>query len=86
MCIEINTSGLRKEKEGLRKEIYPDPLILQWAKEMDIPITIGSDAHRAEDVGACFRGYVQEVLRKVGYTHANYFVQRKRVEYPVDLA
>ena len=83
MCLEINTSGYRKEAEGLRREVYPDPLILQWAHEMDIPITLGSDAHHLE-VGACFHDYLQEVLLKTGYTKANYFVQRNRVEYNIE--
>ena len=84
MCIEVNTGGMRKEKSGVRAELFPDPQILEWAREMDVPITLGSDAHSKDVIGADFRGHLCDVLRKVGYTHANYFVQRKRVEYRIE--
>ncbi|KAH7818633.1 histidinol-phosphatase [Monocercomonoides exilis] len=84
MPIEINTSGMRRVKEGVRSEIYPDPVILKWAKEMGVRITLGSDAHSVDVVGAEFRGRVMEVLKDVGYTTACYFEQHKRIEYPIE--
>ena len=50
VCIEINTSGLRKPVQ----EIYPSDAILAIAKEMNIPLTLGSDAHDPMDVGRDF--------------------------------
>ena len=48
VVIEINTAGLYKDVE----EIYPAPLFLQLAFEAGVPLTINSDAHAPEEVGA----------------------------------
>jgi len=50
MGIELNTSGLRRPV----KEIYPSPLILELAREREIPICFGSDSHTPQDVGYAF--------------------------------
>ena len=50
MAVEINTSGLRREI----KEIYPNLNILPLLEEFNIPITLGSDAHKPEQVGYQF--------------------------------
>jgi len=49
-CIELNTSGLWKEAQ----ETYPSIEIIHEARALGIPITLGSDAHRPEEVGAYF--------------------------------
>ncbi len=47
VALEINTAGLRRINE-----YYPSPLIMQYAQaEALTRITIGSDAHRVEDLG-----------------------------------
>ena len=63
MGIELNTSGLRKPVH----EIYPSPLILSLAREREIPVCFGSDAHRPEDVGADF-DLALKLAREAGYT------------------
>lgn len=45
--LEINASGLRKPC----KEQYPSKHILTMVRELDIPITLSSDAHSVENVG-----------------------------------
>ena len=60
--LELNTSGLRK-KPG---EMYPDFTILQMAADLRLPICLGSDAHRPQDVGADFDQAV-DMLRSLGY-------------------
>ena len=50
LCIEINTSGLRKPE----KEIYPAERVLLNARDLRIPLVLGSDAHKPEDVGRDF--------------------------------
>jgi len=50
MGIELNTRGLRKPVG----EIYPSPFILSHAREREIPICFGSDAHSPEEVGVGF--------------------------------
>jgi len=58
MAIELNPSGLRKKIA----EQYPSKEILDLAFSMDIPVTIGSDAHKPEDVG-----FGLEQLRQMAY-------------------
>lgn len=41
MLMEISSAGLRKPC----KEIYPGPKIMALAREMELPISFGSDAH-----------------------------------------
>ncbi len=78
MCIEINTSGLRKEVG----EIYPARRFLEIAFETGVPIVIGSDAHSPEEVGSAFdKG--RELAQAVGYTHIQQFTRRKRKPVPM---
>jgi histidinol-phosphatase (PHP family) len=71
MGIELNTSGLRKPVG----EIYPSPLIVSMAREREIPICFGSDAHCPEDVGDRFT-LALDLAREAGYTE--YFRVRQR--------
>ena len=74
-CMEVNTSGLIK---GVY-EVHPAPIILEWARERDIRLTMGSDAHQPEQVGQYF-GPVCELLLSLGYEKIHYFRQRERIE------
>lgn len=85
LAIEINTSGLRRGAAGLREQVHPDPLIIKWANEMNIPFTVGSDAHKPSDVGYGFRTRVREVLKENKITVLHYFEKKKRIEYLVAL-
>jgi len=73
MCVEINTSGLRKPCH----EIYPSEKLLRMCFDNGIPISFGSDAHSPEDVG---NGFDQGValVKRVGYEEITRFTQRKR--------
>ena len=73
ICMEVNTSGLTKGAF----EIHPDPLILDWAAEMGVKLTIGSDSHRPSSVGRFFN-WVQPMLREKGFKDLHYFRGRKR--------
>lgn len=77
-AIELNTAGLRKDC----REIYPSRPILELARARNVPITFGSDAHAADEVGMNFVEAVQ-LARDAGYTHALRFVGRQRTEYPL---
>lgn len=61
-AVEINTSGL----DAPIGELYPSPVFLEMFHGAGVPITLGSDAHRPEDVG---RGLDTAVVhaREVGY-------------------
>ena len=73
MCVEINTSGLRKPCH----EIYPSEKLLRMCFDNAIQISFGSDAHAPEDVG---NGFDQAIAlaRRVGYEEITRFTQRKR--------
>ncbi|MBU4367028.1 MAG: histidinol-phosphatase HisJ family protein [Verrucomicrobia bacterium] len=76
MAIEINSSGLRRPVH----EIYPSALLLSLAKERDIPICFGSDAHRPEEVGWQFDASLA-LARSAGYTHAVQYRRRQPLPY-----
>lgn len=73
ICMEVNTSGLTKGAY----EVHPDPLILNWAAEIGVKLTIGSDSHRPGSVGQYFN-WVQPMLREKGFLDLHYFRGRKR--------
>ena len=74
ICMEVNTSGLTKGDF----EVHPDPLILDWASEMGVKLTIGSDSHRPHSVGQFF-DTIQPMLRARGFKDLHYFRGRKRI-------
>ena len=72
MVLELNTAGLRKPI----KEIYPSPLLLEVAYEMNIPITFSSDAHAIGQVGYKYNEAIM-LAKQIGYTKAVTFEQRE---------
>ncbi|MGF1530888.1 MAG: histidinol-phosphatase [Puniceicoccaceae bacterium] len=78
VCLEVNTSGFIK---GVF-EMHPDPLIVEWARAREIPLSIGSDAHQPAQVGQEFdRAYA--VLRAKGYKHLTTFKKRQAEQVPI---
>lgn len=79
MCMEVNTSGLSKGDF----EVHPDPLILDWASEMGVKLTMGSDAHMPTSVGQYFDP-VLTLLREKGFRDLHYFRgrERQRIDLP----
>ncbi len=73
MTLEVNMAGLRKPV----KELYPSYNILKEAFKMDIPITLGSDAHEPQQVGM-FLEDVLEIVKSVGYKECATFSKRVR--------
>lgn len=63
-AVELNTAGLRKQCQ----EIYPSPAFLALAQREGVPITFGSDAHAASEVGVDFASAIA-LARRSGYTH-----------------
>lgn len=78
MGIEINTSGYRRPA----KEQYPAVLLLSLARERNIPICFGSDAHRPEEVGHEFETAIA-VARVAGYTQTTRFEKRRPQPLPL---
>jgi len=78
VCLEVNTSGLSK---GVYV-VHPDPLILDWAREAGVKLTLGSDAHHPESVGQHFES-VLPMLREKGFEHIHFFRNRRRERTPI---
>ena len=77
---EINTSSLR---QGLT-ETMPGPTIVeQYARRGGTGMSIGSDAHRSEDVGAGF-DVACDMMRNAGLRHLVFFEQRRRIDIRID--
>lgn len=74
-AIELNSNGLRR-----CDEIYPSLPLLQRAHDAGLPITLASDAHHPDRVGANFAELVEHA-HAAGYDEASYYVGRKRVGY-----
>jgi len=80
MCIEINSSGLRKKVN----EIYPSPTMLALARQRNIPITFGSDSHSPEEVGSSF-DLSLKLAKDAGYTQFARFRNRQRTMHPLPI-
>ena len=50
MAMEVSSAGLRKPC----REIYPAPLFMRLARELNVPIAFASDAHTTDDVAYGF--------------------------------
>jgi len=75
VCVEVNTAGLRYPV----REVYPSPGFLKVAFRHGLPVTLGSDAHLPEQVGAGLAEAVA-LLREIGYTEITLFEQRSRIK------
>lgn len=77
MALEINTRGLRRPIQ----EVYPDLALVRRAHAAGVPISLGSDAHRPEDVGRDLDLAV-DLARAAGYDRSVQFSNRRREELP----
>ncbi len=73
LTVEINTGGLRKPC----KEQYPSEKIIKEIYSLDIPILLGSDAHKPKDIGYKFKK-ILKIIKKIGYNQLAHFDKRKR--------
>ncbi|RIH85113.1 histidinol-phosphatase [Calidithermus roseus] len=76
LALDVNTAGWRK-KIG---ELYPSPALLERARELGIPVVLGSDAHAPEEVAHRFADAVS-VLKQAGYTEAAVFREGRAQPY-----
>ena len=77
LAMEISSAALRK---GLG-EPYPGPVIMEIARELDLPVFFGSDAHAADQVGHAF-DRLEAYARHFGYTSSVYHVRGVRHAMP----
>ncbi|MEE2656931.1 MAG: histidinol-phosphatase [Candidatus Latescibacterota bacterium] len=80
-AMELNTSGLHK----LVPEMNPGPRILAEMQQRGIPVVIGADAHVPNRVAADFVDALNE-LSTVGYTEVTNFLDRQRIDIPIETA
>jgi histidinol-phosphatase (PHP family) len=71
-ALELNSNGIRK-----CGEIYPAMPLLERARASGLPITLASDAHTPDRVGANFDDLVAWA-RRAGYSEASAYAGRKR--------
>jgi histidinol-phosphatase (PHP family) len=74
-AVELNSNGLRR-----CGEIFPALPLVERARALGLPITLGSDAHVPRLVGSQFDDLVAWAKR-AGYDEASTFVGRKRLAY-----
>ena len=73
MAIEINTSATRKSLSNQ----FPDDEIIKEIIQRKIPLLLGSDAHKPEDVGYMFKETLEKV-KKWGLTHLCIYEKREQ--------
>ncbi len=78
VAIEINTNG-RYKPAG---EFYPARDVLERCFDLDIPITLSSDAHAPENVGRDV-ALAAQLAYEVGYRRVATFANRKRILQPL---
>ena len=71
MAMEISSAGLRKPC----KEIYPGPILMEFAANLKVPISFASDAHHMGHVAHAF-DKLERYAKDYGYTESAYFCDR----------
>ena len=80
MVVEINSAGWRKPIG----EAYPSQQILELCQELDIDITLGSDAHKPSQVGLNSEKTLN-LAKKTGYNRCVIFKKRDREFINLDI-
>ena len=73
LTVELNSAGLRKPV----KEIYPSDALLEQIAELEIKITLSSDAHSPEQVAQNYDEILKTAL-KFGFNKVAIFKNRDR--------
>jgi histidinol-phosphatase (PHP family) len=79
LALEVNTSGY----EHPIKEAYPSVNILKRCFELGIPVTLGSDAHRPDQLITHY-DKAATLLAAAGYSHLSTFSRRRRGRIPIN--
>lgn len=77
---EINTSSLR---QNLSETMPADETVVRYAKLGGVAMSLGSDAHRATDVGAGL-DHAAAMLNRAGINHIAVFTNRTRTMVSVE--
>lgn len=63
LIVEVNTRGIYKKRST---DFYPATWLLPIMHEMNVPVVISSDSHKAEELTLCFKE-AEEALKAAGY-------------------
>jgi histidinol-phosphatase (PHP family) len=81
VAMELNTSGVNKALP----EMNPGRRMLELMHERGIPVVIGADAHRPQQVAAGYADGLRQ-LEEVGYREISFFLDRRRQTVPIAAA
>jgi len=62
MCLEVSSRGLRQPVNS----IYPSQRIMKKARELEIPLTVGTDAHSIEEIDYAY-DFLVSYIKGFGY-------------------
>ena len=79
IAVEINSSGYNHRTQ----EAYPAPEIIDRCVELGVGLTLGSDAHRPEEVGRYY-DRVLPLLKASGGSHLTAFRRRRPERIPIE--
>lgn len=89
IAFELNSSGLRKSSlepltgtEVKGQWSYPSRKLLTQMIALDVPFTIGSDAHVPSDAGAGI-SYMIDNLKTHGLRRISYYEERRRIDVAI---
>jgi len=71
VAFEVNTSG----KDRTCGEFFPGKDLLSAFFSAGVPVTLGSDSHKKEQIGRHF-GEARTILKEIGYTKLSRFCKR----------
>ncbi|WP_119315588.1 histidinol-phosphatase HisJ family protein [Calidithermus terrae] len=80
LALDVNTAGWRKPVG----EVYPAPALLERARELGIPVVLGSDAHAPGEVGHRFAD-AAAALRSAGYREALVYREGRGRPYALEV-
>jgi histidinol-phosphatase (PHP family) len=78
--VEVNTRGIYK---GKTDELFPSVGVLKKCHQLNIPVTIGTDAHHPEDLNKYFNETV-EILEKIGIRSLKFFKSDRWIDLPLN--
>lgn len=81
VAMELNTSGVNKALP----EMNPGRRMLELMFERGIPVVIGADAHRPQQVAAGYADGLRQ-LAEIGYGEISFFLDRRRQTVPIAAA
>ena len=74
---EVNTGAITRKKMN---DVYPSAFFLNLLKEYNVPITISSDAHSANDLDGAFETAI-DTIKKAGYSEVAYLNSSCKIQF-----